>query len=86
MAKPTPVDDVDAVGTSSREAAYPAKWVKNAGSLPDPDMTLAAYVSEEVVIRYDPRDVGEIRAFHENKFLCRAIRGRAGAAVSRCGA
>lgn len=35
--------------------------------------TLAAYVGEEVVIRYDPRDMAEIRVFHEGKFLCRAL-------------
>jgi putative transposase len=35
--------------------------------------TLAAYVGEYVVIRYDPRDIVEIRVFHEGKFLCRAI-------------
>jgi putative transposase len=37
------------------------------------DITLAAYVGEEVIIRYDPRDIAEIRVFHENAFLCRAI-------------
>lgn len=37
------------------------------------DTTLAAYVGEPVTIRYDPRDVAEIRVFHRNKFLCRAI-------------
>jgi len=37
------------------------------------DLTLAAYVGEDVVIRYDSRDMGEIRIFHQNKFLCRAI-------------
>lgn len=37
------------------------------------DPTLAAYVGETVTIRYDPRDVGEIRVFHRNAFLCRAI-------------
>ncbi len=37
------------------------------------DTTLAAYVSEEVTIRYDPRDVGEIRVFHHDHFLCSAI-------------
>jgi putative transposase len=37
------------------------------------DLTLAAYVSEAVTIRYDPRDVGEIRVFHHGQFLCRAI-------------
>lgn len=35
--------------------------------------TLSAYVGEEVVIRYDPRDIAEIRIFHEGKFLCRAL-------------
>lgn len=37
------------------------------------DPTLAAYIGEEVLLRYDPRDVAEIRIFHENRFLCRAI-------------
>lgn len=32
--------------------------------------TLAAYVREQVVIRYDPRDLAQIRVFHENRFLC----------------
>lgn len=35
--------------------------------------TLAAYVREEVVIRYDPADLAEIRVFHAGHFLCRAI-------------
>ena len=35
--------------------------------------TLAAYVGEAVTIRYDPRDLSEIRIFHRNQFLCRAI-------------
>ncbi len=35
--------------------------------------TLAAYVGEQVIIRYDPRDIVEIRVFHEDKFICRAI-------------
>lgn len=35
--------------------------------------TLAAYVGEDVTIRYDPRDLAEIRIFHNGKFLCRAI-------------
>ncbi|WP_237457223.1 Mu transposase C-terminal domain-containing protein [Leisingera sp. MMG026] len=34
---------------------------------------LAPYVSETVTIRYDPRDLTEIRVFHQNRFLCRAI-------------
>jgi putative transposase len=37
------------------------------------DPTLAAYVGEEVMLRYDPRDMAEIRVFHRNRFLCRAI-------------
>ena len=35
--------------------------------------TLAAYVGETVTLRFDPRDMGEIRVFHEDKFLCRAV-------------
>jgi putative transposase len=26
-----------------------------------------------VTIRYDPRDLSEIRVFHQNRFLCRAV-------------
>ena len=37
------------------------------------DSVLAAYVGEDVVVRYDPRDLGEIRVYHEGRFLCRAI-------------
>jgi putative transposase len=37
------------------------------------DPTLAAYVSEEVILRYDPRDMAEIRVFYKNRFLCRAV-------------
>lgn len=37
------------------------------------DPTLAAYVGETVVVRYDPRDVTEIRVFHSGGFLCRAL-------------
>lgn len=37
------------------------------------DPTLAAYVGEPVTIRYDPRDLAEIRVFHRNRFLCRAV-------------
>ncbi|GJE39808.1 MULTISPECIES: Mu transposase C-terminal domain-containing protein [Methylobacterium] len=35
--------------------------------------TLAAYVGETVTIRYDPRDVSEIRVFHRERFLCWAV-------------
>ena len=37
------------------------------------DPTLAAYVGEEVMLRYDPRDVAEVRVFHKGRFLCRAV-------------
>jgi putative transposase len=37
------------------------------------DPTLAAYVGESVLLRYDPRDLAEVRLFHQGKFLCRAI-------------
>lgn len=37
------------------------------------DPTLAAYVGEPVTIRYDPRDMGEVRVFYRNAFLCRAV-------------
>lgn len=37
------------------------------------DTTLAAFVGESVMLRYDPRDVAEVRIFHEGRFLCRAI-------------
>jgi putative transposase len=37
------------------------------------DPVLAAYVGEPVTIRYDPRDMAEIRVFTSAGFLCRAI-------------
>jgi putative transposase len=37
------------------------------------DPVLGAYVGEDVIIRYDPRDIAEIRLFHNGRFLCRAI-------------
>jgi putative transposase len=37
------------------------------------DINLAAYVGEEVTLRYDPRDMAVVRVFHEERFLCRAI-------------
>ncbi|WP_165422757.1 Mu transposase C-terminal domain-containing protein [Ktedonosporobacter rubrisoli] len=37
------------------------------------DPTLSAYVGEEVMIRYDPIDLAEIRVFFQNRFVCRAI-------------
>ena len=44
---------------------------------------LAGYVGDEVTIRYDPRDLSEIRVFHHNQFLCRAVsEEHAGAVVT----
>jgi putative transposase len=37
------------------------------------DLTLAGYVGEDVTIRYDPRDMAEIRVYHQEQFLCRAV-------------
>jgi len=37
------------------------------------DPVLAAYVGETVTVRYDPRDMAEIRVFTGAGFLCRAI-------------
>ncbi len=37
------------------------------------DLTLAAYVGEWVTIRYDPGDLAELRVYHGDRFLCRAI-------------
>lgn len=37
------------------------------------DPTLAAYVGESVTLRYDPRDIAEIRVFRRQRFLCRAV-------------
>jgi hypothetical protein len=31
-------------------------------------LTLAAYVGEDVTVRYDPRDLAEIGVFHEGTF------------------
>lgn len=36
-------------------------------------LTLAAYVGEDATIRFDPRDMGEIRVFYKDRFLCTAI-------------
>ena len=37
------------------------------------DTTLAGYIGEAVTIRYDPRDIAEIRVFHNNVFICRPV-------------
>ncbi len=44
---------------------------------------LAAYVGEEVTVRFDPRNMGEVRVFYRDRFLCRAISAEfAGATMS----
>jgi putative transposase len=37
------------------------------------DTTLAAYIGESVMLRYDPRDAAEVRVLYNDRFLCRAI-------------
>ena len=37
------------------------------------DPTLAAYVGEWVIVRYDPRDMAEVGSSTAGRFLCRAI-------------
>jgi putative transposase len=37
------------------------------------DLTLAGYVGADVLIRYDPLDMAEIRIFHQDSFICRAV-------------
>jgi putative transposase len=37
------------------------------------DLTLAAYVGEDVLIRYDPHDLAVIRVFYRDRFLCNAV-------------
>ncbi|MGH2493731.1 MAG: Mu transposase C-terminal domain-containing protein [Ktedonobacteraceae bacterium] len=37
------------------------------------DLTLAGYVGEDALIRYDPLDMAEIRIFMEETFICRAV-------------
>ena len=37
------------------------------------DTTLASFVKEEVLIRFDPADLGEIHVFYQDRFLCRAV-------------
>ena len=35
--------------------------------------TLAGYVGESIIVRYDPRDLAQISVFLEGKFICHAI-------------
>jgi putative transposase len=45
-------------------------WVQ---SLRYIDITLAAYIGARVTVRYDPRDITEIRVYPRDQFLCRAV-------------
>ncbi len=47
-------------------------------------LTLAAYVGEPVTIRYDPRDLAEIRVYHHDSFLCRAVSPEIASATISC--
>lgn len=35
--------------------------------------TLAGFVGEQITIRYDPRDLAEIKVYYRDQFLCKAI-------------
>jgi putative transposase len=37
------------------------------------NLNLAADIGEEVIIRYDPRDMAEIRVYHSDTFICHAV-------------
>ena len=37
------------------------------------DVELAAFIGEDVIVRYDPRDMAEIRVYLHDQFVCRAI-------------
>src|SRR5699024_6263134 len=47
------------------------------------NVNLAAYVGETIIIRYDPRDLAEIRAFYDDNFVCTAISPDLGNATVR---
>ncbi|MEK6482588.1 Mu transposase C-terminal domain-containing protein [Catalinimonas sp. 4WD22] len=36
-------------------------------------LPLSAFVGESVTIRYDPRDLAQIRVFHQQQFVCTAV-------------
>lgn len=44
-------------------------------------ITLTAYVAEEVTVRYDPRDLAEIRVYHRGEYVCRAVSAEIAAAT-----
>src|SRR2546430_12785195 len=51
-----------------------AYWSRSPqANVAEPDTTLAAYIGEDVTIRYDPRDLAELRVYFGDSFLCRAI-------------
>jgi putative transposase len=75
-----PPADAGVPGTARPAAAYRREAAPGpAGRHPLPvlplhiDPVLAAYVGESVTIRYDPRDIAEIRVYYRDTFLCRAV-------------
>lgn len=38
--------------------------------------TLAGFVGEQIYIRYDPKDLAEIRVYYKDQFLCKAVSAR----------
>ncbi len=54
-----------------------SRMVRNTGisflGLKYHSQTLAAYIGEPIIIRYDPRDISEIRVFYHHDYLCNAI-------------
>ena len=74
-----PATDAGVAGTTRSAADSGSPGAAGAGrwnSFPKSPLhlaTLAAYVGETVTLRFDPRDVAEIRVFHEDVFLCRAV-------------
>jgi putative transposase len=57
-------------GATPRKVRRDGIWLLGLRSL---DVTLAAYVGESVLVRYDPRAIAEVRVFYHDRFLCRAI-------------
>ena len=70
---PDSLDDLDLLLTTVAKARTVRRDGIHFQGLRYIDTTLAAYVGEAVTIRFDPRDVSEIRVFHQDRFLCRAV-------------
>ena len=48
------------------------------------DTALAAYVGEDVIIRYDRRDMAELRVYFHDEFVCRAINSELASENDHC--